>query len=158
MNPMLFLRHCYAFGVPQSSKVKFTPEGGLAVRMINKTGGISAKGQVVCAASGVDVACQLIVKDAPDPIGVIYEAGISDGSPLWVVVSGIAEVLFWNAPTRKHLARGSVGTEAGYETGKVISEAIPSSPFATDKHFYEIGHVLETKATPGLAKVLLHFN
>lgn len=153
-----FLRKCFVFGVPQSSKVKFTPEGGLAVRMINKTGGLSVKGQVVCAASGVDVACQLIVKDAPDPIGVIYEAGIADGAPVWVVVSGIAEALFWNAPTRKHLARGSVGTESGYAAGKVISEAIPTSPFATDKHFYEVGHVLETKATPGLAKVILHFN
>jgi hypothetical protein len=158
MIPGAFLRMCQIFGVTRSPMARLTPEGGLMIQLVNKTGAVSVKGSVVCTGSAVDKSCQLIVKDAPDPIGVIYNSGIADGSPVWVVVSGVADVLFWNAPTRKQLARGSVGTEAGYEAGKVISEAIPSSPFATDKHFYEIGHVLESKASPGLAKVNLHFN
>lgn len=163
MTPSQFLRYCDIFGIRRNQTViaetvKTTAEGGLTIRFTNKTGAPSVKGTVVGPTSGTDLAVQKIIKDTPDPIGVIYESGVADGSPVWVVVSGIAEVLFWNNPTRKQLARGSIGTEAGYEAGKAISEAVPTSPFATDKHFYEIGHVLETKGAPGLAKVILHFN
>ena len=138
--------------------VRNTPEGGLAVRMINSTGAVSVKGTVVQASPTHDRGVYPIQQNIPDPIGVIYESGIADGKDVWVVISGIADVLFTNAPTRKYLARGFVTGEATYEAGKALSEEVPSSPFASDKHFYEIGHIVESKTEPGLAKVLLHFN
>lgn len=135
-----------------------TPEGGEFVILMNKTGGLSVKGTVVSASSTTDLAVQKIVEGVPDPIGVIYEDGIADGEPVKVVKSGIADVLYIGSATRKHLARGFLTGENGYVSGQALSEAVPTSPFASDKHFYEIGHVLESREGAGLAKTMLHFN
>ena len=87
-----------------------TPIGGYCTKYINKTGANSIKGMGVCISSTVDNAVELMVKDVPDVIGVFLEDGIPDGSEAWIVVKGKAECLFFNTPTRKHLARGSIGT------------------------------------------------
>jgi len=137
---------------------KITPEGGYAIKLINQTGGVSVKGYAVTPSDTVDNAARLIVVDVPNPIGIVYESGVAVGQPMWVVVSGIAEAYFQNAPTRAYLARGFVTGDTGYVSGQIKSEAVPTSPFATDKHFYELGHILETKGAPGLAKMVLHFN
>lgn len=139
-------------------KVRLNPEGGLMVRLINKTGAASIKGYVVSNSSATANAVELIVKGEPDPVGVFYESGIADGQEAWVVVSGIADVYFIGSTTLGHLARGFVAGDAGYVAGQAMSEAIPSAPFATDKHFYELGHCLESRTGAGLAKVVLHFN
>ena len=141
-----------------SANFFITPEGGYAIKLINKTGGASVKGYAVTTSDTTDNAARNIVVDVPNPIGVIYESGVADGQPMWVVVSGIAEAYFQNAPTRAFLARGFITGDTGYVSGQIKSEALPTSPFATDKHFYELGHILETKGAPGLAKMVLHFN
>jgi len=128
------------------------------ITLINKTGGLSVKGTVVCPSATVDLSVDKIAVNVPDPIGVIAEDGIADGQPVKVVKSGIADVLFIGNTTRKNIARGFITGDAGYIAGHALSEAVPSSPFATDKHFYEIGHVLESRVGAGLAKVMLHFN
>jgi hypothetical protein len=141
--------------------VKFTAEGGLAIRLLNKTGGVSVKGEVVTVYddTAIDSAVEKIVVDVPNPIGVFYETGVADGSLAWVVVSGIADVYFVGDATRGHIARGFLSTDgASYVAGQAMSEAIPGSPFSADKHFYEIGHVIQSRTGAGLAKVVLHFN
>lgn len=144
---------------PIGAGIAWTSESGLAVQLINKTGAVSVKGEVVEPSDSVDNAVDKIVVDVPDPIGVFYESGIADGSLAWVVVSGIADVYFVGNTTRGHLARGFLTADGGsYVIGQALSEAVPSSPFATDKHFYEIGHVLESRVGAGLAKCVLHFN
>ena len=55
-------------------------------------------------------------------------------------------------------ATKSEPSDTGEISGQALNEAVPTSPFATDKHFCEIGHVLETRTGAGLAKVNLHFN
>ena len=145
---------------PIDSNAKLTREGGVAVKMVNMTGAASVKGEVVTVydATAVDNAVDKIVVDAPNPIGVFYESGVADGQSAWVVVSGIADVYFVGDTTRSHLARGFLTTDAGYVVGQAISEIYPTAPFASDKHFYEIGHVLESRTGAGLAKCVLHFN
>jgi|GEM_PF-4923555 len=142
------------------SKGLLTTEGGFAVKLTNKTGGNSVKGEVVTPydSSAIDNAVKKIIVDVPNPIGVFYESGIADGAEAWVVVSGIADVYFIGNTTRGHIARGFLTADAGYVTGQALSEAYPSSPFSDDKHFYEIGHVLESRVGAGLAKCVLHFN
>ena len=136
-----------------------TQEGGIAVRLINKTGAPTVKGSVVHPSSAVNNAFVLAEIGVPDPIGVVYEDGIPDGDMAWVVINGVAEVLFVSGTTRAHMARTFLSTEAGsFVAGQALSEPLPSSPFATDKHFCEIGHVLETRIGAGLAKCTLHFN
>lgn len=141
-----------------NNAIKITPEGGIAFRLTNKTGAASVKGHVVCPSSAQDNAVTNIVEDVPDPIAVTYEAGVADGDECWYVFNGIAEVYFIGDTTHGHFARGFITGDSGYVTGQALSEAVPTAPFSTNKHFYEMGHVLESRTGEGLAKVNLHFN
>ena len=142
-----------------NGKVMMTDVGGIAVRLTNKTGGASVKGHVVNSNSGQNNSVVKIAVNVPDPIGVFLDSGVADGAEAWVVVSGIADVYFVGNTTRGHLARGFLTADgASYVAGQALSESVPTSPFSDDKHFYEIGHLLETRANEGLAKVILHFN
>jgi hypothetical protein len=146
-----------------SPKLGVTPEGGIAIKLTNKTGGNSIKGYCVTPSTGTNNAVMLVPVGDPDCIGVFYEDGIADAAEAWVVISGIADVYFWGGatggnPTRGELARTGLAADTGEVAGQAWSEPIPTSPFATDKHFCEIGHVLETRTGAGLAKVNLHFN
>lgn len=146
-----------------AGKVAMTPEGGLAIRLTNKTGANSVKGYCVTASDTTSNAVKLVPVDAPNCIGVFYESDIADGSEAWVVVAGIAEVYFWGGatggnPTRGEFARTGLASDTGEIAGQAWSEPVPSTPFATDKHFCEIGHVLESRTGAGLAKTVLHFN
>lgn len=143
----------------QGDKFMITAEGGYAIKLTNKTGNDSVKGYLLDTHHSVDNAVALVGLNMPDCIGVFYESGIADGSEAWVVVAGIADVYYIGSTTNGHYARMSRddGGESGV-IGQAISEAIPSTPFATDKHFQEIGHVLEARTGAGLAKTVLHFN
>jgi len=142
-----------------SSYAYATKEGGLGVLLTNKTGAPSVKGSVVTASSGTDEGFELIVKDIPSPFGIVYEDGIADGTQCLVVIQGIAEVYFVGNATRGHIARGFLTADGGsYVSGQALSEAVPTSPFASDKHFFELGHVIQSRTGAGLAKCILHFN
>lgn len=138
-------------------KTRITPEGGLAVLMLNDTGAASVKGYIVEPASATDNAVKLVTDGDIDPIGIVYESGVADGQYIWIVVSGIADVYYGVAVTRGTFSRVPVAAD-GLAIGEAMNEAIPTSPFATDKHFQEIGHPIESRGTPGLAKTVLHFN
>ena len=148
-NPIL--QGVEADGEIGNEKVKFTAEGGLAILLTNKTGQATVKGMLLEAGSGTDNSFTLVV---------CYEAGIADGSDCWVVVSGIAEVYFELGATRHDFFRApnSGAGGDGLNTGNAVAEVVPGSPAATDKHFQEAGHVLETVAADNLAKCVLHFN
>lgn len=139
-------------------KVKFTEDGGLAIKLTNKTGAASVKGYLVHNSSAVDNAVVLSQIDIPDCVGVFLESDVADGEEAWIAVAGIADVYFSGDSTRGHMARVGVSQDTGKANGQAISEAIPTSPFASDKHFAEIGHVLESRTGAGLAKCVLHFN
>lgn len=139
-------------------KAMITPTGGIAVRLTNRTGNLSVKGEVVMVNSSADNSVSKLTVDSLSPIGVFYEDGIVDGGESWVVVSGIADVYYIGNTTRGHMARGFVTGDAGYVPGRALSEVYPVAPSATDKHFCEIGHVLESRTGAGLAKTILHFN
>lgn len=140
-----------------NEKVAVTPDGGLAILMINKTGAASIKGYVVEPDSVVDGAVDLVSDGDIDPIGVIYNAGVADGSQVWVVVSGIAHVYYGTAVTRATFSRVAISGDS-VASGQAVNEALPTPPFATDKHFQEIGHPIESIGSPGLALTVLHFN
>lgn len=136
-----------------SAGSKSTTEGGFAIRVLNKTGAASVKGTVVIASTATANAVATAPIDADMPIGVMYENGIADGQLCWVVVSGIAEVLFKN--TVAPILGGIVFCSS--TAGRVdISNSIPS----TTVHYREVGHCFEAKAggTNVLAKCVLHFN
>lgn len=141
-----------------STKVKHTTEGGIAIKITNKTGSASVKGTLVMASHTVASAASLEALGEIDTIGIVYEDGVADGSDVWIVVAGIADVYFIGSTSLGHYARGCVAADNGAEAGKAVSEAVPTNPAATDKHFGEIGHLLEARVGAGLAKCVLHFN
>jgi hypothetical protein len=126
--------------------ISFTPEGGLAVRLINRTGAASVRGQSVkpgVAAMGV-VVCPA---DDEMTIGYIYDEGVSDGSPLRVVVAGVVHQLLEDGKgcaIADRLAASAV-------PGRVAS--------AADAAAVETGHALETvkPGTNALVRSVLHF-
>ena len=126
------------------------------VQLINGTGATSVKGKLVDI--NADMTVRLCPVGIPDCIGVISEDGIAPGELMWVVFSGPADVYFTLGSTAGHLARSTLSVDSGAVAGEAKSEAVPTSPFATDKHFCEIGHVLESRTGAGLAKCMLHFN
>jgi hypothetical protein len=138
-----------------SARAFLTPEGGLATLLENRTGVASVKGSIVMASSTNDNAFALEGADAIDPIGVVYEAGIANGSLCYVVVSGRVQVLLEDgtASTRANWARASAAV-AGRAT--MTGASPPDQP----THFKEIGHCLETVGAGAnvLAYVALHFN
>ena len=139
-------------------KCRRTEAGGLAVLLTNKTGAASVKGHLVSTSHDHDNAVHLTQIGVPDTIGVFLHSGVADGAEAWVVVSGVAEVYFIGSTTRGPLARSGVAADTGEQEGQALSEEFPTSPFATDKHFCEIGHLLESRTGAGLAKCILHFN
>lgn len=139
-------------------KTKITPEGGIAIKLVNRTSGDTIKGRLVKPSDSYDGSIEYTAVGAPDIIGVLYEDSIANGSECWVITDGIADVYYPAAVTRGYFARNCVSGDTGSGVGIAIGEALPSSPFATDKHFQEIGHILETTDSAGLAKTVIHFN
>jgi hypothetical protein len=146
-------------GYPGS--VYHTPEGGIAIRMFNKTGGASVKGTLVDTQASIDFAVKIAVADDDDVMGVIYDSGVADGDLVWVVVCGVADVLLedLSTATRGYWCRTSI-TQAG--RADITNPNPPASGIIVEiqEHFREIGHCLEsvTAGTDKLARVVLHFN
>jgi hypothetical protein len=133
-----------------------THERGLLVKFINRTGETSVKGTVVAASTAAD---REIIKEANefDSIGVIAEAGIAEGSEVWVWMNGsVAQVLMKDSVAA---VRGYVAIAADTD-GRGDNIAVPTVSPADAQHFKEIGHVMESKdaGTNVLALVCLHFN
>lgn len=145
-----------------NGNIYFTPDGGMAVSLINKTGTTSVKGTVVEADSGTNFAFNLSDVGSADPIGIVYGDAdgnqVADGEYCWVVVSGCAYVWMESATDRHEFVRMGEGGDGNDAAGFAIGEALPTSPFATDKHFQEVGHSLETTGGAGLCLCVLHFN
>lgn len=135
----------------ETVKCKMTPEGGLAVKLTNKTGAASIKGTIVGVDSAAGNAFDLTAIDANYNLGVVYESGVADGAECWVVVIGIAEVLMKNDATLGQQCRIPLNTD----TGEVAGYAMAAAQAATAS-VYKIGDILETKTADTLCKVLLH--
>ena len=128
--------------------------GSLLEWMVNKTGAPSVKGMVVDAGPIDNSFVSTGVND-DHPVGVVFDAGIADGSLCRVVKGGRAQVLLKN---------GTASTSGNWvKTADVAGRAdatLVGPPGFNVTHFQEIGHCQETKgAGVGvLAWCSLHFN
>ena len=138
----------------KTEKCRLTPEGGIAIQLTNKTGAASVKGSVVRADTSTDNAFILLDAGGQEPIGVVYESGIADGSECWVVIAGRVQILLEDstASTRGNWVEGSA-TTAG-RADATNAAPVPAS------HWKEIGHCIETLTggTDVLAYCIIHFN
>jgi len=134
-----------------------THERGFLVKIVNRTGRASVKGEAVSASQAADEEV-ILQDDEYDTIGIAAQTGIAEGSEMWVWASGsICQVLFkdGDAPVRGNILI------AGDTDGRLTGIANPGSGLpGTDTHFKECGHVLESKSsgTDVLALASIHFN
>lgn len=134
-----------------------TPEGGFAVRAINKTGSTSVKGTVVATDTSDDFAFRVCPGNAPIPAGVVYEDGVPDGEMCWFVISGVADVLLKDGESAVRGYWVGLSDVAGRSyQAQHTGQSIPEQA----EHNKEIGHSMETKdsGTDVLARCILHFN
>jgi len=134
-----------------------TADGGLAIKRLNKTGAASVKGTLVSASNVTDNAV-MVLGDEFDCVGIVYESGVADGSEMWVVISGVVEVLLEDSTA----SVPENWVKASADDGRALATTNPSSiwELIDGEHFKEIGHCLETKSagTDVLCKIILHFN
>lgn len=135
-----------------SSLIKFTSEGGLAIKLLNKTGAPSVKGTVVSASTGTDEAF-MAQADEVSAIGVVYDNGVADAALCWVVIRGIAQVLLKDttAATKGYFVYCSA------TDGRAETKAAPADDA---EHFKQVGSCIEdkTQGTSVLTKCVLSFN
>jgi hypothetical protein len=137
---------------------RLTPEGGIAIPMINDTGTTTVKGYLVDVSTNITNAFKIAPIDDLDVIGIVYESGITQGNSCYIVIQGYADVYFATSTARGNYARLCNSSDTGKANGYAFAENVPTTPFATDNHFREIGHVSESRTGAGLARCVLHFN
>jgi hypothetical protein len=147
--------------VEKRGSLGITADGGLAIKLVNKTGAQSVKGYIAGPSAGTDFAFDMVGDDEPNLIGIVFgdEDGsqVADGADCWVVVQGCAYVYCMAAATRGDFVRSQVAADGG-TVGMAVAEANPTSPFSTDKHFQEVGHCIESTGGAGLALCVVHLN
>ena len=141
------------------TEVAITPLGGICIRLENRTGGISVLGTVVQADTVNDNAFKVCDASGPQPIGVVYEAGVAIGTLCWFVVYGIAQVLLKDATLSTKGNWVYVSDVAGRANATLAAPPGGGIP-ELDNHMQEIGHCIESKGADSdvLAKIVLHFN
>lgn len=136
--------------VSANEKCGMTSIGGFVVKLTNNTGVNSVEGQLVEADNTDQNSYKKADANAADVIGIVYNAGIADGSETWIVTNGIAEVLLDAGGCVHHdrlISSATAGSADVWNVGGAVAT-----------HFQEIGHAIETVVGAGLAKVILHFN
>lgn len=131
----------------ESEKYKITGIGGFAVALTNNTGLASVEGQLVETDDTDENSYKVADANSMHVAGFVYNAGVADGSEVWIVTGGIAKILI-DAGGCVHHDRLIASATAG-------SADVSNTPSAAD-HFKEIGHALETVVGAGLAKVMIH--
>ena len=148
------LQHGGVFAIGYDSA---TNERGILCKFINRTGGNSVKGTLVTVSTTTD---REVIKQVNeyDVIGVVQESGVAEASEMWVWMNGsVCQVLYKNTVAATH---GNILLAADTD-GRAIDVANPGTGLpATDTHFKECGHVMESKTagTDVLALACLHFN
>ena len=133
------------------SNVLITSIGGYAVKLINRTGHASIKGELVECSSTTDLEVNLEPSSGTDTMGIIYNSGKFSGSNVWVVTGGIAEVLY----DASGAINGGWVETSSLTNGRADGSA--ATPAAAPRHFREIGHACEDAAANTLGKIAIHF-
>ncbi len=128
-----------------------TSIGGIAIKAVNRTGHTSVKGELVESSPTVAGEVTLEPANGVDCIGAIYNAGIAEGSDVWVGCIGIVEVLY----DANGAVNGGWVETSNATNGRAVGTA--ASPSPAPQHFEEIGHSMEAAAANSLGKIKMQF-
>ncbi len=134
---------------PVVQNVMFTPLGGLAIKLTNKSGGTLSKGMLVQVSASGDNA--VTKASGTDAMGVVYE-DISIDAEGWIVVSGVAEVLHYDGTPALGDKVRIHSSQSGYGEFSATS-----SDADLMLHSREIGYCIKAASTGILARVILQF-
>ena len=129
------------------------------VKLINKSGAVSVRGELVEASTTTDNAVSLSTPDSNHAIGIFDESGVADGDYVWISCDVIVYVM---------LKDGTAGTHGNWvKTSDVAgrADATQLTPPAggvalLDEHMQELGHCLESigAGTDVLCKIIMNTN
>lgn len=140
-----------------SPKVKITPIGGYAIQLTNRTGATSVEGKLIKADTATDDGVILTGNTDDECFGAFLDAGVADDAEAWIVVAGIAKVLYDDNVAAVH--GNWVGTgQAGLARTQGGPPAIGAAA-----HFEEVGHCIQSVSAGGggtfiLSRTVIHFN
>lgn len=142
----------------QFNTFMITEDGGMAIKMINKTGSASVKGTVLMASTSVANAVNLQANQY-DSAGIMYSNGVADGGEVWVVTSGKAYVLLADT-TASTMGNWVFSSLTDGRANATLTAPPGGTISAIDEHFKEVGHCLQTvtAGTSKLALCFVHFN
>lgn len=124
--------------------------GGVAIKLINKTGAPSVRGELVSNDTTNDFSVVLTVSEDEIVIGSFLEDGVADGEWGWTVIYGIA-------PFKADATGFSKGDwlKSSSTAGRVAGSTHTASP---TRHFQEVGHSLQDVAANAVGLGVMHFN
>lgn len=125
------------------ANIGLTSVGGLAVSLTNKTGVASVVGKLVKSDTATDMGVILTGATDDECFGVFLHSGVADGAKAWVVISGIAYLLYDDNVAAVH--GNWVGTG---QPGLARTQAAPPA-LGVAAHFEEIGHSIESVSAGG---------
>ena len=133
-----------------------TGERGFLTKIVNGTGATSVKGALVSQSTTADHE-YIHQANEFDTIGVVAEAGVAAGQPVWIWKNGSRCQVLWK--DGESATRGYLMLAADTD-GRARNVAIPDSNPVVGEHFKEGGHVAESKAagTNVLVIVDTHYN
>jgi hypothetical protein len=134
-----------------------TNERGFLIKMVNRTGHSSVKGELVTSSTTADLEV-VLQSNEYDTVGVVAEAGVAEGSAMWVwMVGSVCQVLYKDGQAATH---GNLLLAADTDGRATDVANMGGGLPATDTHFKECGHVLQSVGSGSdiLALVILHFN
>lgn len=132
----------------RTAKVAMTPGGGIAI--LATAGENLTAGEVVSVSTSTSERVMKAAANSDMPLGAVYATATS-GNPVWVVVSGFAEVTFKSGVTP---TRGDIAYMSDTAGQADASATLPSVTL----HNREIGHVYKTGTSGGTTTCILHFN
>jgi hypothetical protein len=135
-----------------------TGEYGVQIQLINQSTATATKGKLVNPLDGGDNSFRYATTNSPDILGIVAESSIGKGSWGWVWIQGVAQVYIQSSASAGMFVRNTATGDASTAAGLATAEADPTSPFATDKHFQEVGHCIQGTSATGVALCVLHFN
>ncbi len=133
---------------------RFTNDGEFQIKLTNKTGAASVRGELVKADPATDFSFILTAADDDECLGVVAEAGVADASDAWVTISGRAQVLL------KDTTAATRGNWVATSDAAGRADATVAAPPGVPAHFQEIGHAIENvgAGVDQLAWIVMHFN
>ena len=130
-------------------KACMTAIGGIGIKLTNRTGVNSIKGNTVIAHTTINDAVAAGGISELQVLGVFLESGVSNGSEAWVVVSGIADV---------HMDANAVVRGDRIVSSATAGLGVANNAPSVAVHFQEIGHCIQSGAANSTVRCVLHPN